>query len=236
LQHELQNGSPSWPSPRVGRSLTVPISEPRSSYTRTLRPLAANRRSRVRLLRTRSQYLDQQDPRQHRRGRGASIHPRAISTSPQHRCFHSTHRRRPSRSARAQTDASSLCACRTDRREHDHARCARRRTCARARQPRSRRTRDPRRSHRLRSTARLQHPEADDWLMYRRTYDGWGFSPLKEITSSNIQKLSLAWSMSTDLLGAHDTTAIVNHRRMFITTPQNNIIGDAKTGTQLWRY
>jgi len=44
---------------------------------------------------------------------------------------------------------------------------------------------------------RLQHPEAGDWLMYRRTYDGWGFSPLKEITSSNIQKLSLVWSMST---------------------------------------
>ena len=84
---------------------------------------------------------------------------------------------------------------------------------------------------------RLQHPEAGDWLMYRRTYDGWGFSPLKEITSSNIHKLSLAWSMSTDLLGAHETTAIVNHGRMFITTPQNNIIAlDAKTGTQLWRY
>jgi alcohol dehydrogenase (cytochrome c) len=84
---------------------------------------------------------------------------------------------------------------------------------------------------------RLQHPEAGDWLMYRRTYDGWGFSPLKEITSSNIQTLSLAWSMSTDLLGAHETTPIVNHGRMFITTPQNNIIAlDAKTGTQLWRY
>ena len=84
---------------------------------------------------------------------------------------------------------------------------------------------------------RLQHPDAGDWLMYRRTYDGWGFSPLKQITPSNIHKLSLAWSMSTDLLGAHETTAIVNHGRMFITTPQNNIIAlDAKTGTQLWRY
>jgi hypothetical protein len=24
---------------------------------------------------------------------------------------------------------------------------------------------------------RLQHPEAGDWLMYRRTYDGSGYSP-----------------------------------------------------------
>ena len=84
---------------------------------------------------------------------------------------------------------------------------------------------------------RLEHPDAGDWLMYRRTYDGWGYSPLKQITKANIQKLSLAWSMSTDLLGAHETTAIVNQGRMFITTPQNNIIAiDAKTGKQLWRY
>jgi len=67
---------------------------------------------------------------------------------------------------------------------------------------------------------RLEHPEAGDWLMYRRTYDGSGFSPLKQITASNIGKLSLAWAMSTDLVGAHETTAIVNHGRMFITTPQ----------------
>ena len=84
---------------------------------------------------------------------------------------------------------------------------------------------------------RLEHPDAGDWLMYRRTYDGSGFSPLKQITPSNIRRLTLAWSVSTDVLGAHETTPIVNHGRMFITTPQNNIIAlDAKTGTQLWRY
>jgi len=84
---------------------------------------------------------------------------------------------------------------------------------------------------------RLEHSDAGDWLMYRRTYDGSGFSPLKQIRPSNIRDLTLAWSMSTDLLGAHETTAIVNRGRMFITTPQNNIIAlDAKTGTQLWRY
>src|SRR6266446_883399 len=84
---------------------------------------------------------------------------------------------------------------------------------------------------------RLEHTAAGDWLMYRRTYDGSGYSPLNQITPSNIHQLTLAWSVSTDLLGAHETTAIVNHGRMFITTPQNNIIAlDAKTGTQLWRY
>ena len=39
---------------------------------------------------------------------------------------------------------------------------------------------------------RLQHPEAGDWLMYRRTYDGSGFSPLSQINAKNIANLSLA--------------------------------------------
>ena len=84
---------------------------------------------------------------------------------------------------------------------------------------------------------RLQRPEAGDWLMYRRTYDGSGFSPLQQINTSNVEKLSLAWSLSTDLIEAQETTPVVNHGRMFITTPGNNVIAlDAKTGTQLWRY
>jgi hypothetical protein len=73
--------------------------------------------------------------------------------------------------------------------------------------------------------------------MYRRTYDGSGFSPLQQIDTNNVGTLSLAWSLSTDLVEAHETTPIVNHGRMFITTPGNNVIAlDAKTGTQLWRY
>src|SRR6201998_2430961 len=84
---------------------------------------------------------------------------------------------------------------------------------------------------------RLQHPEAGDWLMYRRTYDGSGFSPLSQITAKNIANLSLVWSLNTDLVDAHETTPIVNHGRMFITTPGNNVIAlDARTGNQLWRY
>ncbi len=84
---------------------------------------------------------------------------------------------------------------------------------------------------------RLLHPDDGDWLMYRRTYDGSGFSPLGQITPKNIGDLSLAWSLNTDLVDAHETTPIVNHGRMFITTPGNNIIAlDARTGTQIWRY
>ena len=50
---------------------------------------------------------------------------------------------------------------------------------------------------------RLQHPDAGDWLMYRRTYDGWGFSPLKEITSSNIHKLTQHSQANAGLVDEH---------------------------------
>ena len=33
---------------------------------------------------------------------------------------------------------------------------------------------------------RLEHPAAGDWLMYRRTYDGSGYSPLSQIRPNNI--------------------------------------------------
>jgi len=53
---------------------------------------------------------------------------------------------------------------------------------------------------------RLEHPDVPpaDWLMYRRTYDGSGLQPAESKSRpSNIRRLTLAWSVSTDLLGAH---------------------------------
>ena len=44
--------------------------------------------------------------------------------------------------------------------------------------------------------ARLREPEPDSWLMYRRTYDGLGYSPLREINTSNVADLAPAWIIS----------------------------------------
>ncbi|MCY4510552.1 MAG: hypothetical protein OXG35_26875, partial [Acidobacteria bacterium] len=40
----------------------------------------------------------------------------------------------------------------------------------------------------------LQDPPADDWLMWRRTLDGWGYSPLDQIDRGNVGDLRLVWS------------------------------------------
>jgi alcohol dehydrogenase (cytochrome c) len=41
------------------------------------------------------------------------------------------------------------------------------------------------RDYRAVTAERLKNPEEENWLMIRRTYDGWGFSPLTQITTAN---------------------------------------------------
>jgi alcohol dehydrogenase (cytochrome c) len=84
---------------------------------------------------------------------------------------------------------------------------------------------------------RLLHPEDGNWLMIRRTYDGWGYSPLKQITAANVTKLRPVWGFSTSETRGHEAAPVVNNGVMFVTTPMNQVIAlDAKTGNLLWRY
>jgi alcohol dehydrogenase (cytochrome c) len=36
---------------------------------------------------------------------------------------------------------------------------------------------------------RLKKPEDGNWLHFRRTYDGWGYSPLAQINADNVERL-----------------------------------------------
>src|SRR4051812_38843514 len=84
---------------------------------------------------------------------------------------------------------------------------------------------------------RLLKPEDRNWLMIRRTYDGWGYSPLDKITPANVSRLKLVWSDKTQEPGSHQAPPLVNNGVMFISTPNNQVAAyDAKTGTLLWRY
>src|SRR5215475_9371986 len=84
---------------------------------------------------------------------------------------------------------------------------------------------------------RLKKPEDADWLMIRRTYDGWGYSPLEQITAKNVTRLQPAWVFSTGVGNGHEAPPIVNNGVMFVATPGGQVIAiDATTGSQLWRY
>src|SRR5882672_3628262 len=84
---------------------------------------------------------------------------------------------------------------------------------------------------------RLKSPEDSDWLVVRRTYNGWGYSPLDQITPANVARLQPAWVFATGVTNGHEAPPMVNNGVMFVATPGNQIIAiDAKTGGVLWRY
>jgi len=84
---------------------------------------------------------------------------------------------------------------------------------------------------------RLKNPADGDWLMVRRTYDGWGYSPLDQITPGNVGRLQPVWVFATGVANGHEAPPIVNNGVMFVATPGNQVIAiDAGTGMILWRY
>ena len=83
----------------------------------------------------------------------------------------------------------------------------------------------------------LRAPADGDWLMIRRTFDGWGYSPLDEITPANISRLEPAWVFSTGVSSGHEAAPLVNNGVMFFSTPSHTVVAiDAKTGVILWRW
>ena len=84
---------------------------------------------------------------------------------------------------------------------------------------------------------RLLQPEPENWLMYRGTYNSWGYSPLDQITPANVGKLVPVWTFSTGVREGHQAPPIVNNGVMFVTSPENQVFAfNAKTGDLLWRY
>jgi alcohol dehydrogenase (cytochrome c) len=61
---------------------------------------------------------------------------------------------------------------------------------------------------------RLKNPPDGDWLMIRRTYDGWGYSPLSQINTTNVSKLRLVWSTITGESRVHEAAPLINNGAM----------------------
>ena len=86
------------------------------------------------------------------------------------------------------------------------------------------------------SDAVLQDPDPADWLNWRRTLDGWGYSPLDQIDTSNAGELQLAWSWGIEP-GVSQTTPLVHDGVMYIANPGNVVHAlDARTGDLIWEY
>lgn len=84
--------------------------------------------------------------------------------------------------------------------------------------------------------ALLADPPPESWLNWRRTRDGWGHSPLDQITRDNVGDLRMVWSWAMET-GTQQTTPIVHEGVMFLASPGNIVQAlDAATGDLLWEY
>ncbi len=83
----------------------------------------------------------------------------------------------------------------------------------------------------------FNNPPASEWLQYRRTNDGHGYSPLKQITPLNAKNLQPIWSFSTGLTKGHEVVPVYHDGILFVTASYNVVFAlDARSGKFLWRY
>src|SRR5215471_16985575 len=68
--------------------------------------------------------------------------------------------------------------------------------------------------------AMLATPNPDDWLMWRRTLNNWGYSPLKEIAPGNVKQLRLVWTRPL-AAGDQEGTALVHDGILYFPNPND---------------
>ena len=84
--------------------------------------------------------------------------------------------------------------------------------------------------------AELANPSPDEWLMWRRTLDGWGYSPLDQIDRGNVADLRLVWSRALTP-GRQQGTPLVRGGVLFMPNPRDIIQAlDAVSGDLIWEH
>lgn len=84
--------------------------------------------------------------------------------------------------------------------------------------------------------AMLHDPAPADWLTWRRTPDGWGYSPLNQIDRRNVGDLRLVWSRALSA-GSQQGTPLVYNGVMYMPNPEDVIQAiDAATGDLIWEH
>src|ERR1700719_496413 len=82
----------------------------------------------------------------------------------------------------------------------------------------------------------LQEPDPADWLMWRRTLNSWGYSPLRQIDRLNGANLKMVWTRGMGP-GVQEATPLVYKGVMYLPNPSDYIQAiDAATGDLKWEY
>ena len=84
--------------------------------------------------------------------------------------------------------------------------------------------------------AMLQNPAPGDWLTWRRTLDGWGYSPLEQIDRDNVGDLRMVWSRAL-APGRQEGTPLAYGSVLYMPQASDVIEAiDAVTGDLVWQH
>jgi len=100
---------------------------------------------------------------------------------------------------------------------------------------------------RTRSQAASAFPEANalinadtdnnDWILPGKDYANNPYTGLAQITAKNVRSLAKAWSTQIADNGQQETSPIVWHGTMFLSTPHESVLAlDAATGRLKWQF
>ncbi len=83
--------------------------------------------------------------------------------------------------------------------------------------------------------------DANNWLTYYRTYNGWRYSPLSQINAQTVKRLTPKWMLSLGEAGNQQATPLVNGDIMIVTSPLGQEINrvyavDVTNGRVLWKH
>ncbi len=83
--------------------------------------------------------------------------------------------------------------------------------------------------------------DANNWLTYYRTYNGWRYSPLSQINAQTVKRLTPKWMLSLGEAGNQQATPLVNGDMMIVTSPLGQEINrvyavDVTNGRVLWKH
>src|SRR5207248_3665623 len=82
----------------------------------------------------------------------------------------------------------------------------------------------------------LQNPDPADWLMWRRTLNSWGYSPLNQINRANAAQLRMVWTRGMGP-GVQEATPLVHDGILFLPNPSALVQAiTAATGDLTWQY
>jgi alcohol dehydrogenase (cytochrome c) len=84
--------------------------------------------------------------------------------------------------------------------------------------------------------AMLANPAPADWLMWRRTLNNWGYSPLEQINRRNVNQLRMVWTRPLTA-GDQEGTPLVHDGIMYFPNPNDVTQAfNATTGEFIWEY